>query len=225
MAMAIFDEFASDYDAWYTDKKGSFVDKVETDLAFKMIQIKKGMKILDAGCGTGNFSVKLAGMGCDVTGIDISDNMLSIAREKASGLGLDIEFINMDVNKLSFEDNEFDAVLSMTAFEFVEDAPQALEELLRVVKKDGAVLIGTITGDSKWGELYLSEPYRENSVFKHAKLRTSDEIKNWNENKLQDIGECLFVPPHASEEDFTYENENKLSKISRGGFVCAVWKK
>ena len=223
--MAIFDNFAADYDSWYTDKKGSFVDMVETDLAFKMTDIKKGMKILDVGCGTGNFSIKLAGMGCSVTGVDISNEMLNIARKKASGMNFDIEFINVDLNNLPFEDDTFDAVISMTAFEFVEDAQKALNELLRVVKKDGRVLIGTIAGGSSWSELYLSEPFRENSVFKYAKFRTIDEIRQWNKEKLENSGECLFVPPLANDDDFNYENENDLSKTSVGGFVCAVWKK
>ncbi len=45
--MAIFDKSALDYDAWYTEKKGIFVDKVETDLAFKLLEIKGNMKIWD----------------------------------------------------------------------------------------------------------------------------------------------------------------------------------
>ncbi len=223
--MAIFDKSASDYDAWYTDKKGSFVDKVETELAFNMMEIKKGMKILDVGCGTGNFSVKLAKKGCSVTGIDVSDEMLSIARKKASDLNLDIELMNMNVNNLSFDDNTFDGIISMTAFEFIEDAPKALKELLRVVKKGGQVLIGTIAGESSWSELYLSEPFRENTVFKYAKFRTVEEIKDWNREKLVDTGECLFVAPLAEDCDYNDETEKNLSKTTNGGFICALWEK
>ena len=223
--MAIFDKSASDYDAWYTDKKGSFVGKVETELAFNMMEIKKGMKILDVGCGTGNFSVKLAKKGCSVTGIDVSDEMLSIARKKASDLNLDIELMNMNVNNLSFDDNTFDGIISMTAFEFIEDAPKALKELLRVVKKGGQVLIGTIAGESSWSELYLSEPFRENTVFKYAKFRTVEEIKDWNREKLVDTGECLFVAPLAEDCDYNDETEKNLSKTTNGGFICALWEK
>lgn len=222
--MAIFDKSALDYDAWYTQKKGSFVDEVETNLAFKLIEIKKGMKILDVGCGTGNFSVKLANMGCKVTGIDISNEMLNVAKKKSNEQNLDIEFFNMDINDLKFEDNSFDVAFSMTAFEFIEDAKKALEELFRVVKKDGQILIGVIAGNSSWSELYKSEPFKE-TVFRYAKFRTLEEIKNWNKEKLVNFGECLFVSPLDDDNDFNYETENKLSKTNTGGFICALWKK
>ena len=71
--MAVFDQYATDYDGWYNEKRGSFVDKVETELAFKLLEIKRGMKVLDFGCGTGNFSIKLDKMGCNVTGVDVSE--------------------------------------------------------------------------------------------------------------------------------------------------------
>lgn len=222
--MAIFDKAALDYDDWYTNAKGNFVDKVETDLAFKLIDIKEGMKVLDVGCGTGNFSIKLANKGCDVTGIDISDEMLNIAIKKIAEQNLDIKFHNMDLYDMKFEDNSFDAVFSMAAFEFVEDATKALEELFRVVKKGGQIFIGTIARNSSWGELYQSKPFKD-SVFKYAKFKTLEEMKSWNKEKLINYGECLFVPPLANDDDFNYETENKLSKATNGGFICALWEK
>ena len=71
--MAIFDQYAPQYDTWYDNKKGSFVDKVETELAFRLLKVEEGMKVLDCGCGTGNLSAKLAKLGCRVTGIDMSE--------------------------------------------------------------------------------------------------------------------------------------------------------
>jgi ubiquinone/menaquinone biosynthesis C-methylase UbiE len=225
--MAIFDNVASDYDAWYTDKKGSFVDTVETDLAFKMITVEKGMKVLDVGCGTGNFSIKLAKMGCSVTGIDISDNMLQIARKKAEEENLDIQFLHMNLNDLNFNENKFDAVFSMAAFEFVgdEDAPKALEGMLKVVKNGGQVLIGTISSNSSWGNLYQDESFRKNTVFEYAKFKTLDDMKGWNKEKLVDSGQCLFISPLSPEEDYNYEKENELDGNTVGGYICAIWKK
>ena len=63
--MAVFDKKADDYDRWYESKLGKFVDKVETELAFSLLNPFPN-EILDMGCGTGNFSIKLAEKGCKV---------------------------------------------------------------------------------------------------------------------------------------------------------------
>ncbi|MTI66528.1 MAG: class I SAM-dependent methyltransferase [Firmicutes bacterium] len=222
--MAYFDKEAKEYDNWYNTIKGDFVDKVETKLALSMFNIKRGMKVLDIGCGTGNFSIKLAKMGCNVIGIDVSEDMLKEAEKKALDEGLNIEFKKMDVYNLDF-DEKFDAVFSMAAFEFIKDTKKALDEMFRVVKNGGQILVGTINKDSKWGEFYLSDEIRKISVFKYADFKTLDNLINYKKESLISTGECLFIPPIAKEEDFNLKNEKKLSTKERGGFICALWEK
>ena len=223
--MAVFDQAAESYDSWYHTKLGRFVDKVETELAFGLFEIVPGMKVLDVGCGTGNFSIKLAQQGCKVIGIDISDEMLELARSKAKEAGLDIEFYNMDVYHLQFEPESLDAAFSMAAFEFIDQPEAALNEMMRVVKAGGQAFIGTISGDSKWGELYSSEPLKSNSVFKYACFKTLQDLRQLKPEKLINSGECLFIPPDALEESITAEEEKRLSKTEKGGYICALWKK
>ncbi|EOD00680.1 class I SAM-dependent methyltransferase [Caldisalinibacter kiritimatiensis] len=223
--MAVFDNEANSYDAWYESKLGKFVDKVEKECAFELFSPRKGMKVLDVGCGTGNYSIELAKMGCEVVGIDISDEMLDIAKNKAKENNLDIEFYNMDVYNIKFDDESFDAVFSMAAFEFIKEPEKAIEEIFRVVKKDGQVLIGTINKKSAWGELYLSEEFQKNSIFKYAQFKTLDELKKLKSNYLVDTAECLFIPPNIDEKDISMEKEKDLSNMERGGFICVLWKK
>lgn len=223
--MAVFDDEAKSYDKWYKTKLGNFVDKVEKECAFSLFDIKQGMRVLDIGCGTGNYSIELSDLGCEVTGIDVSDDMLNIAREKSRIKGYDIDFYNMNVYDLEFEDEYFDAVFSMAAFEFVEDIERALEEIFRVIKKDGEILIGTINKDSKWGEFYLSKEVQKNSVFKYAKFKTLEDFKKFNEEKIIETKECLFIPPEINEEQISMEKENELSKSEKGGYICVLWKK
>lgn len=223
--MAVFDKEAINYDQWYESKLGEFVDKVETELAFLLFKPTPGMKILDVGCGTGNFSIKLAEMGCKVVGIDISEEMLNKARKKAKDKGLDIEFHNMDIYNINFPAESFDGVFSMAAFEFIKEPQKAYDEMYRVLKKNGHLLIGTINRESKWGDLYLSKSVQENSVFKYADFKSMDDLKSWNTKEVIDSGECLFIPPNTEEGHVSTELEKELSSSERGGFICVLWKK
>lgn len=224
--MAIFDKEAKIYDEWYKSKLGNFVDEVETRCVFDLFKAKKSMKVLDVGCGTGNFSIKLAKMGCEVVGIDVSEEMLKVAEAKVREEGLNIKFYKMDAHQMEFEDNTFDGVLSVTAFEFLKEPEKAIEEIFRVLKPNGQLLIGTINKNSKWGEMYLSKDFQENTVFKYANFKTIEDMKSYKKEYLVDIKECLFVPPNAEEEDICMVKEMELAQTGmRGGFICALWKK
>jgi len=221
----VFNQFSSSYDSWFDDPKGSFIDRIETELAFRLLQVEPGMKVLDIGCGTGNFSIKLAKMGCQVTGVDISDEMLRLARSKAGNQGLDIEFVCMDILGLAFADDSFHAVVSMAAFEFIPDVPKAFAEMLRVVRPAGQVLVGTIAGDSAWGELYSSVEFQKQSVFKYANFMTIRDLTGLDPKRLVATGECLFIDPQADESEFNIVREQELAGSRKGGVICGLWKK
>jgi ubiquinone/menaquinone biosynthesis C-methylase UbiE len=223
--MAVFDIIAKDYDEWYKGGIGKFADQAETCLAFNLFSPEKHHRVLDVGCGTGNFSLKLAGYGCEVTGIDLSEEMLAQARHKAEGIKPEMLFKRMDVYNLEFPDNHFDGVFSMAAFEFITQPGKAYSEMFRVLKPGGRLLIGTINRDSKWGELYLSKSFQENSVFKYASFMTMEQLKDLDRENLKGFGECLFIPPDAGSESISWEEEKRLSLTERGGFICAIWEK
>lgn len=223
--MAIFDKEANEYDNWYKSKLGGFVDKVETDLAFSLYKPTPEMKILDVGCGTGNFSIKLAEMGCKVVGIDKSGEMLNKAKQKSKDKGLNIEFYTMDIYDINFPDESFDGVFSMAAFEFIKEPKKAYNEMHRVLKKGGPLLIGTINRDSKWGELYISKEFQENSIFKYADFKSMDDLKSLDIEGVANSGESLFIPPNTEEKDITMDLERKLSTSENGGFISVLWNK
>lgn len=223
--MSVFDSEAPAYDSWFESPLGRHADEVETKCAIGLLKPSPGMKILDAGCGTGNFSLKLARMGCPVTGADISEKMLAVAREKAATEGLAANFLVMDAAALEFPDGSFDAAVSMAAFEFISDREKALKEMLRVVKRGGVALVGTINRDSSWGEMYAEAAKLENSVFRHARLMTASELANIGPREPEEVRECLFTPPGAGEGELGEEGERKYYQKGRGGFICALWRK
>ncbi|MEA1939165.1 MAG: class I SAM-dependent methyltransferase [Candidatus Caldatribacteriota bacterium] len=221
--MAIFDNVSDIYDDWYKTKIGKHADFVESECAFNLFKIKKGMKVLDIGCGTGNFSVKLAKKGCKVTSIDLSDKMLNLAREKSAKENLFINYYHMNVYDLKFPDQHFDAVFSMATFEFVIDMEKAITEIFRVCKDKGQILIGTINRDSKWGELYTSKEFQKNTVFKDAQLRIPEDFKKLKSDKIISTKECLYIPPDIKEGEISMTKEEELSKTERPGYFCVLW--
>lgn len=219
-------QIAARYDAWYSEKLGNFVDQVETDAALDLFYPRPGMTLLDAGCGTGNFSIKLARRGCQVMGIDISPDMLSIARHKAEQEHLPIEFLEMDLYDLHFADHSFDGVFTMAAWEFIKEEEKAFAELHRVLKPGGKLLIGTINLDSPWGSLYLDIARQdESSVFRYAHFKTMEDLRKLNPGELLDTRECLFIPPDAPEDMISLASEEQRKGREKPGFILAVWEK
>lgn len=223
--MSVFDDHAKSYDGWYTTPIGERVDEIETRCAFGLLEPRSGMKVLDAGCGTGNFSLKLARLGCAVTGVDLSGEMLAIAIEKARAENLEVEFLPMDIKALEFADGAFDAVISMAALEFIQNSLDAAEEMFRVVQKGGRLVIGTINRLSPWGELYMEIGRRSGSVYRHARFLSLEELSSFRPENLASTRECLFFRPENDADNSRPGEDHGPAEPGKGGFFCAMWKK
>lgn len=226
----IFDEEkAGEYDSWYSTELGNFADEVETELAFSLFTPEPGSRVVDVGCGTGNFSIKLARKGLEVVGVDVSRHMLKKAQEKVKKLDEDLEisFQQMDAKNLDFSEASFDAAFSMATIEFIpdEDKKDFVQEMLRIVKSGGKVLVGTITADSEWGEKYKERAESKKSVFHRAEFTTPEKLNQIERDKLQASEECLFISPDADPKEVTWQREKELADKKRGGFFCSLWQK
>ena len=111
--MGIFKkDYAAVYDLLYNDKDYvSECDYIETIFKNYYGDVKR---VLDLGCGTGGHSLILAERGYDLVGVDMSKEMLSIAKSKVRGKNLSIRFVNADIVELHMRE-KFDAVISMFA--------------------------------------------------------------------------------------------------------------
>lgn len=101
-----------------------------------------GDRVLDVGCGPGSLALQAkarVGQSGQVAGIDASPEMIAVAREKAQRAGVEVDFRLEAVEKLSFADNIFDAVLSSMMMHHlpVEVKRQGLAEIRRVLKPGG----------------------------------------------------------------------------------------
>lgn len=98
------------------------------------------LDVLDVGTGTGFVALILAELGHRVTGIDWSATMLDQAREKAQNEGLDITFIEGEIENLPFPDASFDLVVARHVLWTLALPEQALAEWHRVLRPKGRAL-------------------------------------------------------------------------------------
>ena len=99
-----------------------------------------GANILEVGVGTGK-NFPYYPQNASITAIDFSEKMLSRAHHKARKQGLKAHLLPMDVQKLDFEDNTFDAVVATFVFCSVSDPLEGLAEVKRVCKPGGKVIL------------------------------------------------------------------------------------
>jgi ubiquinone/menaquinone biosynthesis C-methylase UbiE len=137
-----FDGLAANYERYRVGYSNELFDALE-NLGFR-----RGMAVLDAGCGTGLSMEPLAARGMTVTGVDSSGQMLAAAKHAVPGAAV----VEAKVEALPFPDRHFDAAVSAQAFHWF-DADKAYAELSRVVKPGGPIAVW-------WKILGSSEPMR-----------------------------------------------------------------
>lgn len=123
----------------------------------------RGLRVLDAGSGNGGISIAFAKRGAEVEGVDIEDDLIKIAKAEAMSVGSKAHFTLYDGITLPFPDKMFDATVSVSVIEHVDNPINYLSEILRVLKPGGTLYFAfpnrlnpkeTHTG--LWGLTYLS---------------------------------------------------------------------
>jgi demethylmenaquinone methyltransferase/2-methoxy-6-polyprenyl-1,4-benzoquinol methylase len=129
-----------------------------------------GERALDLCCGTGDIAIALAKRGADVAGLDFSEPMLEVAREKLSQLrttslagsgqpsGIKIEFIRGDAQQIPFPENTFDILTIGYGLRNLADLDTGLHDMLRVAKPGGRIVALEFgkPANSAWRTIYFS---------------------------------------------------------------------
>lgn len=114
---------------------------ISTDQTVRVAKIRPGERVLDLATGTGITAIAAREHGADVTGVDLTPELLAVARRKASDAGLgDIDFREGDAEALPFADATFDVVVSTCGHMFAPDQPKVAAELARVTRPGGRVV-------------------------------------------------------------------------------------
>lgn len=101
------------------------------------LDLHHGSTLLDAGCGSGQWSIAFAQLGCTVTAQDLSPAMVDRARDHARDRGVDVTFRTGDIANMPDGRNTFDAIHARVVLQFVPSVPAALREFRRVLKPGG----------------------------------------------------------------------------------------
>lgn len=133
---------------YYPSKKSDITEKEAQekmiDLLANKLELKNSDKVLDAGCGRGTTSCYLAKRyGCHMTGIDIVDFELKMAKKRAEQLNLKekINFYLKDYSSTKFPDNHFDKVFTLETLVHSPDFKKTLKEFYRVLKHKGRLAL------------------------------------------------------------------------------------
>jgi len=134
----------------------------------KALDLPKGSRILDIGCGYARHAVYLAKMGYEVVGIDISDYLLNIARERVKEFGVKVDLVKKDMRALDYHE-EFDgAYMFYTTFGYFSE-----EENREVINRVSRAL--------KLGGRFLVDIWNKYRVIWRFVNQRSTEINRWHE--------------------------------------------
>ncbi len=142
-----------------------------------------GDKVLDLGCGNGRFLSYLEQRGAVYFGVDISENLIKIARETYPGANFQVA----DALNLPFSDNFFDKILSVAVFHHVpseEFRMKFLEETRRVLKP-GGILFLTVWNFREFKEFFLLFKSIIFKILKLSKLDFGDFLEPWGKKALR----------------------------------------
>ena len=140
----LFNKIASDYDR-LNHILSLNVDSLWRKKAVREVaDLKVPIKVLDVACGTGDFTIEIAkkvAEGSEVLGIDISEGMMEIGRDKIRKTGVSAEMSVADCEALPYEDNTFDRITAGFGVRNFEHLELGLAEMCRVLKPDGKLVI------------------------------------------------------------------------------------
>jgi len=200
--ISAFNQYAEEYDKWFDLNPFAYESEL---LAIKRSFPRRG-KGLEIGVGTGKFALPL---GIKV-GVEPAKAMAVIARQRG------IEVHEAVAENLPFENGTFDFILMVTVLCFLHNPKTAIEEISRVLKPDGSLIIGMIDRESFLGKIYESKKAKS-LFYKDAQFYSVPEVvdmlKSTGFIHIQ-ICQTIFKNPHEITGPESVEDG-----FGKGGFV------
>lgn len=219
----IFDDWPEKYDLWFETPIGRLIKQHESDLILEMLRPEKGERILDAGCGTGVFTLDVLAAGALIVGLELSFPMLLRGAKKMKAYPF--HPVRADMTQLPFAEKDFDKAVSVTAIEFIKDGKAAINELFRVTKPGGCVVVATLNSLSPWAARRKKIAKNTPSLFEHAFFRSPDQLRSLAPVRGVVRTAIHFHKDHDPEEAAKIEKDGQAKGLETGAFAVVRWEK
>jgi len=162
---SVYDKIAKIYAKKFS-KPSEYIDEF-------LSLIPRGGRVLDAGCGPGVDSSYMQHKGFEVIGVDLSKEMINLAKQKFSK----VDFRMADIRKLDFPPNFFDGILASCSLIHIpkKDIIHIFKKFHQMLKSNGVVYIALQGGKSR--EIFVSEPFKPDeklflNIFSLSEIKT-----------------------------------------------------
>jgi SAM-dependent methyltransferase len=142
---------------WASGDYPSMVETFLLPLGPRLVEasgVGDGMTVLDVAAGTGNFAIPAALAGADVTASDLTPELFDAGRDRAAAANVELDWVEADAERLPFDDESFDAVVSSIGVMFAPHHQDAADELVRVCRRGGTIALLSWTPEGMIGDLF-----------------------------------------------------------------------
>jgi len=214
-----FGIMAEQYEQWYETPVGKMYDRLEKAAIAELLPlVQRGSWLLEVGCGTGHWSRFFASNGFKVIGVDISPEMIEVARSNNTPrCGFEVA----DAQQLPFKDGLFDVVAAIATLEFTRDAGAVVCELFRCLRPGGMALVASLNRLASVNRRRVQtrqQPYASARLFSPPELRAL--MEPYGRVRIRSVG---FVPRIKWMIPFSPVLERISRRMNRGtgGLIVA----